>query len=148
MSKPKTRRIGKSLPLNEFSTWYQFGTTMFLKESITGYPCLKDRNIRKALKIIEVNLDNFPSKVLNIVVEIINPNNIDLLKLENLSPPTDAKTYVIDEVQPSIVITILGHDHNLLIKPQIGSFIVSHYNSRFSTNRKGVVFTYEVIGSQ
>ena len=147
ISKPQTKRIGKCLPLNEFSTWYQFGTTMFIKETITSHPCLKDRNVRNAIKIIEVNLDDFPSNALNIVVELINPKNIDLLKLDNLSPPSDAKTYVVDEVQPSIVITILGHDHNLLIKPQVGSFVVSHFNSRFSTNRKDVVYTYEVIGT-
>jgi len=148
MIKPKTRRIGKCLPLNDFATWYQFGTSMILKESITEYPCLKDRNLRDSLRIIEVNLNDYPSKVLNILVELINPKMKDLLKFENLSPPTDAKTYVIEEVQPFIVITILGHDHNLLIKPQIGGFTVSHYNSRFSTNRKDVDYTYEVIGSR
>jgi len=147
-SKPKTKLVGKSLPLNDFDSWYQFGTTMFIKELVDGYPCLKDRNINNAIKIVPINLNDYPSNTINMVVEMLNPEMKELLKLDHLAPPQDAKSIIIDGINPSIVITILGHDHNLLIKPKTGSFIVSHFNSRFSTNRKDVVYNYEAVGSK
>ena len=138
----KTIFVDKKIPLNDFDTWYQFGTTMLTKGSVSNNPSIKDHHFNKSIKIEEINLDDFPSDSINIVVEIIDPKLIDFLKIESLAPPSKAKTIIIKDIQPFIVLTVLGHEHNLLLKPLEDGFEVSHFNSRFSTNRKDVTYNY------
>ena len=142
----KPRFQGRYLAFDKFEGCYQLGTSMITKESIGGKPVVRDRDFRRGTVIYEVNLDLFPSITVNLVVEFIEPNKENLLQLPNIAPPLNAKVYLIKEIEPWIVLTILGHDENLLIKPNADGFFVRHINTRYSTNQSGVNYTYEAYG--
>lgn len=141
----KKNRIGQYLPLDVFKGWFQLGTSMIKKKLLEGNPCLKERERRKALTVQEVDLEVFPSEIINMVVEFIEPTYLESIS-KKLKPPKDAKTLIISSIKPHIVLTILGHAHNLLIKPNEEGFVVSHYNNRYSTNIKGIQYRYEAYG--
>ena len=138
----KKNKIGQYLPLDDFKGWYQLGTSMIEKSLLKGNPCLRKRDRRKALTIQEVDLEAFPSEIINMVVEFIELSCLESVS-KDFKPPKDAKTLVIDSIEPYIVLTILGHYHNLLIRPKEHGFVVSHCNNRYSTNIKGVQYRYE-----
>jgi hypothetical protein len=140
----KKDKIGQYLPLDKFRGWYQLGTSMIEKYLLKENPCLKNRERKKALTIQEVDLEVFPRGIVNMVVEFIAPNHFESIS-KNFKPPKDARTLIIDSVEPYIVLTILGHHHNLLIRPKEDGFVVSHYNNRYSTNIKGVQYRYEAV---
>ena len=138
--------LGKYLPLDDFKGWYQLGTSMILKSELLKNPCLKERDQKKALTVQEVDLEAYPSEVINIVVEFLEPSKRELITSEDVAPPPDATILVINSLQPWIVLTILGHEHNLLIKPKKDGFIVHHFNTRYSTNLPRVKYRYEAYG--
>ena len=142
----KKEYLGKYLPLDNFKGWYQLGTSMIAKSELLKNPCLKERDRKKALTLQEVDLKAYPSEIINIVVEFLEPSKRELLTSEDVAPPPDATMLVIDSIQPWIVLTILGHEHNLLIKPSEDGFTVSHFNTRYSTNLPGVQYKYEAYG--
>ncbi|MFB0502056.1 MAG: hypothetical protein ACETVP_06245 [Candidatus Bathyarchaeia archaeon] len=138
--------LGKYLPLDDFKEWYQLGTSMILKSELLKNPCLMKRDRKKALILQEVDLEAYPSDFINIVVEFLEPGKTELLTSKDVAPPPDATILVISSVQPWIVLTILGHEHNLVIKPKEDGFIVHHFNSRYSTNLPGVKYRFEAYG--
>lgn len=143
----KKNKIGQYLPLDDFKGWYQLGTNMIQKSLLKGNPCVKKRERRKALTVQEVELETFPSEIINIVVEFIEPSYLESVS-KDFKPPKDAKTLVIDSIEPYIVLTILGHHHNLLIRTKEDGFAVAHYNNRYSINIKGVQYRFEVYGEE
>ena len=142
----KAVKVGKYLALDGFKGWRQMGTSMILKSELLKSPILAKRDRKRALTLKEVDLEAYPSKVINIVVEFLEPNKLELLESKNVTPPPDATVIVIDFVQPWIVLTILGHKHNLLIEPIEDGFNVHHFNTRYSTNLPGVQYQYEAYG--
>ena len=145
---PKAVFVDRKVPLSDFNSWHQFGTTMLLKETVPGLPIIEERHHKKATKIEEINLDCFPSETINIVVEIIDPKLISYINYEHLAPPSEGNTIKIKDIQPFIILTMLGHESNLLIKPNQTGFTVSHFNSRFSANRKDVKYRYDALVSR
>lgn len=141
----KKCKIGQYLPLDDFKGWYQLGTSMIEKSLLKENPCLKKRERSKALTIEEVDLEAFPSDIINMVIEFIGVSYIESIS-ENFKPPKDAKTLIIDSIEPYIVLTILGHHLNLLIRPKEDGFVVSHFSNRYSTNIKGVQYRFEAYG--
>jgi len=141
----KKKKIGQYLPLDDFKGWYQLGTSMIEKRLLSGNPCLKTRELRKALAVQEVDLETFPSGIINMVIEFIDPAYLQSIA-EDYEPPKDAKTLIIDAIEPYIVLSILGHHHNLLIRPKEDGFVVSHFNKRYSTNIEGIQYRYEAYG--
>ena len=53
---------------------------------------------------------------------------------------------LVECIEPGIVLTLLGHKHNLLVKPIEDGFSASQFNDRYSMNRKGVTYHYEAYG--
>lgn len=141
----KKNKIGQYLPLDQFKGGYQLGTSMIEKKLLNENPCLKKRERNRAYLVEEVDMDEFPSDILNILVEFIDPSVLDTIS-EKFKTPKYAKTLIISSLEPYIVLTILGHDQNLLIRPQKDGFIVHHYNDRYSLNRKDVQYRYEAYG--
>ena len=43
----------------------------------------------------------------------------------------------------SVVVTVLGNDGHLLVKPKINAIQVHHINDRFTTNARDVTYTVE-----
>lgn len=141
----KKNKIGQFLPLDDFKGWYQLGTSMILKDNLKGNPCLKERERNRVLTVQKVDLEAYPNKIVNNVVEFIEPSYLESMP-EDLKPPQDARVFIIDAIEPYIVLTFLGHEHNLLIRPLEDGFSVSHYNNRYSCNLKGVEYKYEAYG--
>ena len=131
-------------PLNQFQGWFNLGLGMLLKSSLENNPKLKKKD--KKYHIHFVNIDMFPSKALNIVVDLLEPNRLDLFLPRDMQPPTDAHIIEITSSNPWIFVTILGHDHNLLISPYNGDFkgvTCRHFNKRYSASLPGSRYAFE-----
>lgn len=140
------KKIGKYYPLNKFREMFQFGTCMILKSQLKSNPPLKETHRKKALAIQEVDLKVYPSDIMNIVVEFFEPGELLSLLSKDFPPPLNTTTFAIDCIEPWVVLTLFGHKDNLLIKPIEDGFSVSHFNNRYSTNRKGVKYQFEAYG--
>jgi len=139
-------KTGYSLPLDDKSVWAQLGISVFRKEVINNFPRLKKSDIRKNI-IYEIDFTQFPSDTPNFVVECIHSSILDTIPSE-MHPPDDANVIIIDEWEPNVVITILGHKHNQLIHFENGIVKVHHFNDRFSANRPGITYNWEAIGEK
>ena len=116
----------------------------FRKEVFYKFPRLKSSE-KKKYRLYEVDFTQFPSEVLNFVVECIHPNVLETIPIE-MNPPDDARLVTIDDWEPYVVITILGHNHNQLIQFENGKIKVHHFNDRYSANRQGTTYKWEAIG--
>jgi len=58
----------------------------------------------------------------------------------------EATTEVLEFGNFSLILTVLGHDSNLLVRADKDNIYVSHFNSRFSANKEGVNYSWEVLG--
>jgi hypothetical protein len=143
-NKPKFQ--GNHVELENFRGWYQFGVAMIAKEKVETNPPLKARDRKKAAQIIGLVMDDYPSETINIVTELISPDFKQYLDRAEVAPPPEAATEVLEFGDFSLVLTVLGHDTNLLVRPDKDGFTVSHFNSRFSTNQEGVTYSYEAWG--
>lgn len=101
----KKEKIGHYLSLDTFEGGIQLGTTMVSKKLLNKNPFLKKRDSRKALTIQEVDLEKFPSEIINMVIEFIEPECFSRIK-KRFEPPKDAKTLIIDSIKPYIILTI------------------------------------------
>jgi hypothetical protein len=141
------RRIKESTPLKFFDGLYCLGINLFHKWTVATLPSLKSKNIRNDI-IYEVDIESFPSKNINIYVEILSDNiDIDLLFVnKNTCPPNDAETITIKDFKPWVIVTILGHN-NLITDYADNGVQVNHFNDRFSMNRNGKQYEIEQIVS-
>jgi len=133
----------KSMPLADFSGWHQFGVSMLRKIALPQTPALKPKDTRSPSHVYDLDLQAYPSDTLNFVIELLHPDCETLLDTPELAPPADAGVFVIREVTPWVVLTVLGHDHNLLISPAHEGVTVRHINSRYSANRPGELYKFE-----
>ena len=131
------------LPLADFEGWHQLGVSMIQKYAIASQPHLKPRDEKGRSRIYEVDLNAYPSDTLNLILELLHPDSEHLLDIKDLQPPPDADLAVLRDFMPWVVLTILGHNHNLLVRPADDGFVVSHYNERYSANRPGQKYRYE-----
>jgi hypothetical protein len=92
------RPDGSHLPLDNFKGWYQLGTSMIKKDSISNKPMVRQRDIKKDIYILEIDLDEFPANTINLVVELLEPGREDLLKIPSLIPPPRSKEYLINKI--------------------------------------------------
>lgn len=111
---------------------------MLLKTSFPHNPELKASDKKHHIKFVDI--DCFPSLTLNIVVDLIEISQSSLLQKEDMQPPKDA--LILDFISNNlmVLITILGHDHNLLICPYDGDFkgvTCRHFNKRYSASPPG-----------
>ncbi len=131
-------------PLYQFQGWFHLGLGMLLKSSLPYGPELKNRD--KKHQIHFVDIDKFPSEALNLVVDLLEPKRQDLLQAGDMQPPVDAQVIEITSSNPWLFVTILGHDHNLLISPYDGDFkgvTCRHFNKRYSANPPGTRCAFE-----
>lgn len=131
------------LPLADFQGWHQLGIFMLQKSVLPTQPPLKSRDQKGRSQVHEIDIDAYPSETLNFVVELIDPDSQELLLIEQLQPPSDAQVEVFRVFQPWLVLTTMGHDDNLLVRPSHDGFILSHFNNRYSASRPGQQYRYE-----
>lgn len=125
----------RRIPLDDFQGWYQLGKGMIRKQALSKNPELKARDLRGKITIREVDIDAYPSETLNLFFELLEPNKLELIHGASLDPPPDADVIIFDIFDPWIITTILGHDHNLLIRPKDDGVILSYFNDRFTANK-------------
>ncbi len=140
----RARFIKEHCPLEQFQGWYQLGLGMVLKSSLHNSPELKSKDRKH--QVYQVDIDQFPSDALNLVAELLDPQKSSLLDEEEMHPPADAQVIKIVSSNPWIIVTILGHDHNLLVAPYDGDFKgvrCRHINKRYSASLPGSRYSFE-----
>ncbi|MEA1946313.1 MAG: hypothetical protein U9N83_03300 [Thermodesulfobacteriota bacterium] len=116
---------------------------MIRKEALSKSPELKERDQKDKISLHEIDIDAYPSDTLNLFIELLQPNKQELIHGASLDPPHDADVIIFDTFDPWIVATILGHDHNLLIRPKHDGVILSHFNDRYTANKPGQTYFLE-----
>lgn len=142
----RPRKQGWHLPIDQFKGWYQLGIVMALKDQLLNNPCVRNKDRKPADILVEVSIRDLPSPTLNIVLELIEPEQFNLLGNPDVAPPHNAVVHVLKLNNPWVVVTILGHEEDLLVRPQDDGFVVSHYNTRYSANLPGVEYNFEAYG--
>jgi len=140
----KPKFVKHHYPMNNFHGWLSLGIGMLLKTSFPYNPELKARDNKHHLKFVDI--DYFPSEALNIVVDLIEISHNSLLQKEDMQPPKDALVFDFISNKLMILVTILGHDHNLLVCPYDGNFkgvTCRHFNKRYSASPPGGQIEFE-----
>lgn len=137
----KAKKQREHVPLANFTGMHQLGMIMLTKDTIPLYPPIKESDFKKA-NIFEIDIDRFPSDSLNILIEMIEQNK-SLVSNQDTKPPENAVVSIIKDFSPWIIISILGHDNNLLVKSEENGFVVNHINKRYSANVEGAEYLYE-----
>jgi len=140
----KPKYVKHHYPLNRFHGWFNLGMGMLLKSSFPYNPELKARDKKHQIQFIDI--DCFPSEALNIVVDLIETDQKNLLQKEDMQPPVDAQVFEFISNNLLIFVTILGHDHNLLISPYNGDFkgvTCRHFNRRYTASPPGGKIDFE-----
>lgn len=140
----KAKLFGNHRPISHFKGYYNLGMGMVLKSALSNNPELKHKD--SSNQIYDVDIDQFPSDTLNIAAELLEPDMIDLISCESMQPPKDAYIIEVKNTCPWLLVTLLGHDHNLLIAPYDGEFkgvTLRHFNSRYSASPPGRKISWE-----
>ena len=143
-TKKRAQIVKRHFPLSNFHGWFQLGSGMILKSSLEKCPKLKQKHLK--YHVVKVDIDKFPSNALNIVADLLGPNQNELLNNTDMAPPKDSEVIEITCSNPWVIVTILGHDHNLLISPYDGEFKgvkCRHFNKRYSASTKGLSYRFE-----
>lgn len=139
----RPRFQGKHVPIDQFRGWRQLGFAMAFKEQLTQNPPVKakDRALKNVLQTI--SMDEIPSATINLIVELLHRDLTHLLELPNIQPPPGAIIKRLEMGDLLVIVTVLGHDDNLLVRPTQTGFEVKHYNDRYSANRPGATYHFE-----
>lgn len=121
---------------------------MIQKERLSGNPPLKPRDEKAGNVIAEVPLAAFPADTLNVVVELLYEGKREWLSRPDVQPPKGASVKLLELDRLLIVLTLLGEDGNLLVRPTPDGFTVSHNNTRYSANAPGVTYMWEAYSGE
>jgi hypothetical protein len=80
------------------------------------------------------------------VIELIHDNQRHLLDLPQLSPPPGASQYEVKIGHLGLILTVIGTEVHLLVKPIVNGVRVQHFNDRFTASAKGVTYAFEAYG--
>lgn len=135
----RARPQGKRVPLDGFRGWYQLGFSMIAKSRVISNPPVKSRDKKSNIQLQEVDLDLFPSDTLNLFVDLVSIDQARYLA----SPPENAVVMELQFGDLQVLLTVLGHDDNLLVRPTQSGVTVTHFNERYSANQPGRTYTVE-----
>lgn len=146
-SEGKAKKESEHYPLAGFVGLFNLGIACISKSIVPKLPKVKKKYFNKYFAY-ELDLEAFPSYQINIISELIEPEyEIPLLEKEKCYPP-DAVVKIFKNNKPWIIITVLGHEHNLLVVPNSKTTTVKHFNERFTANRKGQSYSSEVYAEK
>lgn len=131
-------------PLKHFHGWLSLGMGMLLKTACSNEPVLKNKDRKHQITFVDI--DSFPSIALNIFVDLVETSHKSLLECEDMQPPPDAQLIEFQSNRLTIIVTLLGHDHNLIVCPYDGEFkgvTCKHYNRRYTASPPGGKIEYE-----
>lgn len=140
----RPRFQGKYVPLDQFHGWRQLGFGMVSKEQVAKNPPVKAKDRPPKSILDTIALDMMPAETINLVVELLHRDMRNLLELQKLQPPEHAIVKCLELGDLLVVVTVLGHDRNLLVRPTANGVQVSHYNDRYSANRPGTTYNCEI----
>lgn len=132
----------RHLRLKDFSGWYQLGVAAISKDLLATNPPLKPRDARKDF-LHNINIGTLPASYINLVVELISEDFWPALRDPEVEAPKDAVEIIIPLGRLSVIVTVLGHDDNLILTADERVLFLKHINSRFSTNQQGVEYSVE-----
>lgn len=139
----RPRFQGKYLPLSTFRGWHQLGFGMVSKNQLANSPPLKEKD-RKRPNIVEtISIGDLPAESINLVVELVHRDLRHVLGRPEIQPPEHALLKCIELGEFLVVVTVLGHESNLLIRPIHNGIQVNHYNDRYSASRPGETYCFE-----
>ncbi len=116
---------------------------MVNKEQLASNPPLKAKD-RRAPNIVDtISINDLPAEYINLVVELLHCNLRQLLSKPEIQPPEHAVLRCLEFDELFVVVTVLGHHSNLLIRPIDNGVQVNHYNDRYSVNRPGATYSFE-----
>lgn len=133
---------GRHVRLDEFNGWHQLGVSALSLRHVVKNSPVKAKD-RKKNRITSVSLKQFPADPVNVVVELVSDSYARFLDEPSLRPPTSAIGVSIRLGRVQVLLTLLGHEENQLIKFNDRGYTVHHFNSRFSANRDGVRYDSE-----
>ena len=116
---------------------------MLEKARLDQSPPLKSRDTRDGNVVVDVPVTNLPAPILNIMVELVHRDYRNLLNGLNLAPPQSAVQCVLPLDRFEALLTVFGHESDLLIRPHETGFTVSHFNNRFTANAPGAAYNFE-----
>ena len=88
-------------------------------------------------------MTSFSASTINIVTELVHRDHRSLLNGLGLEPPTRAIQSSLPLGHLEAVLTVIGHESDLLVLPISDGFMVRHFNDRFTANAKDVEYTFE-----
>lgn len=146
-TKCKAMKEEARMPIKNFKGLYNLGIILIAKNTLSNLKKVKQKDLNKN-KIYEVDIESFPSNLLNVVPELIEPDyTIQLPEHEQCIPPK-AEQIIIKDFCPWISLTILGYPDNLLVIPKGNGFAVKHFNKRFSANENGKKYSAEAYSGE
>jgi hypothetical protein len=116
---------------------------MVSKHQLARNPPLREKHRKPGNILSTISVDPLPAKVINLVVELIHRDQRQLMEIPGVQPPEYAILQCVELGDLLVVITVLGHDSNLLVRPTENGIQVSHYNDRYSASRPGVTYSFE-----
>lgn len=145
----KPKYIKRHYPLKHFQGWLNIGIGMLLKTALINNPELKNKDKKYCIQYVD--LDSFPCDSLNLVIELLKSNHKELLQSKDMEPPRDAQVFEYWMEEISILVTILGHEHNLLVSPYDGDFkgvTCRHFNKRYTASPPGGNMEFEAYSHE
>ena len=143
----KPKRDGEHFPLVQFSGLFNLGTASISKNIIPKLPKAKKKYFNKYITY-ELDVESYPSNQINIVSELIEPDYLIPLPEQEQCYPPDSVSKIFKETKPWLILTILCHEHNLLIKANASTTTFNHYNERFTANKKGQSYSSELYSGK
>ena len=151
----KAKKQGAHVPLRNLTGLHNLGVVMFSKSLIPKLPAAKDKYFKTG-SYYEVDVEGLPSDQFNVVIELMEPGfEIETANTEMAYPP-NAIIKEFKETRPWLILTLLGHSHNLLLSATDAHTTVNHFNNRFTANGNGLSYSselyagkaYEVFGQE
>ncbi|MCX5886178.1 MAG: hypothetical protein NT096_09765 [Proteobacteria bacterium] len=139
----RPRFQGRQLPLTGFAGWHQLGIAMINKQMLAKNPPLKSRDQKPGNVVNEVPILALETDTPNIVIELVHDDQRHLLALPQFQPPPGASQHEARIGHLGVIVTVIGSEAHLLVKPIGDGVRVQHINDRFTANAKGVTYTFE-----
>lgn len=137
-------QLTATVPLKKFNSYYNLCMTHFKKDIVTDLKAFKEGNRKKAF-VIELDIENYESEHVNIVLDMIHVDFYDKFTLHpEASYPPNAEIFKRKlNNNIFIEITVLSKRDNQLIVAKDDGFTCNHYNKRFTANDQGATYNYE-----
>lgn len=133
----------RHVPLDQFRGWTRLGFAMINKDQLARNAPIKPKDRKAGSILATVPIAQLPSETINLLVELLHPDRRHWLETPGVQPPPYAILRCLDMDELLVVITVLGHESNLLVLPTEEGVQVRHYNNRYSANQPGATYTFE-----